>query len=172
MKSFWKKNWISQIFRENNLTESWFVPRLQFYELFCEINFKKSCTTWFQVFLTNFEERKSVFYFQEFFHEIIFKKTHCGNYGNSLTHIFGKNLVKVTVLLMKLLISWFDEIFFSESKSFIFPQCGKEASHNLKIFRENNFEERRRLQIHEFFRENKFKKSCITTVYTPQCKDC
>ena len=39
----------------------------------------------------------------------------CGNYGNSLSRIFGKNFVKVTVLrvlLNKLLNSWFDGIFF------------------------------------------------------------
>ena len=40
----------------------------------------------------------------------------CGNYGNSLASIFGKNFVKVTVLLKKLLNKRFDEIFFSESK--------------------------------------------------------
>ena len=34
-----------------------------------------------------------------------------GNYGNSLSRIFSKNFVKVTVLLIKLLKSWFDEIF-------------------------------------------------------------
>ena len=33
-------------------------------------------------------------------------------YGNSLSHIFGKYFVKVTVLLNNLLESWFDEIFF------------------------------------------------------------
>ena len=33
----------------------------------------------------------------------------------TLTH-FGKNFVKVTVLLKKLLNKWFDEIFFTESK--------------------------------------------------------
>ena len=36
----------------------------------------------------------------------------CGNYGNSLSRIFGKNFVKVKILLNKLLKSWFDEIFF------------------------------------------------------------
>ena len=34
---------------------------------------------------------------------------HCGNYGNLLSRSFGKNFVKVTVLLKKLLNSWFDE---------------------------------------------------------------
>ena len=35
----------------------------------------------------------------------------CGNYRNSLSRIFGKNFVKVTVLLNNLLLkSWFDEI--------------------------------------------------------------
>ena len=36
----------------------------------------------------------------------------CGNYGNSLSRIFGKNFVKVAVLLNRLLKSWFHEIFF------------------------------------------------------------
>ena len=35
----------------------------------------------------------------------------CGNYANSLSRIFGENFVKITVLLNKLLNSWFDEIF-------------------------------------------------------------
>ena len=34
-----------------------------------------------------------------------------GNYGNLLSLFFGKNFVKVTFLLKKLLKSWFDEIF-------------------------------------------------------------
>ena len=37
---------------------------------------------------------------------------HTVNYGNSLSRTFGKNSVKVTVLLNKLLKRWFDEIFF------------------------------------------------------------
>ena len=40
------------------------------------------------------------------------EKSQCGNYGNSLSRIFGKNFVKVTVLLNKVLKSWFDEIFY------------------------------------------------------------
>ena len=47
----------------------------------------------------------------------------CGNYGNILSHIFGKNFVKVTALLKELLKSWFDEIFFGESNFFLFPHC-------------------------------------------------
>ena len=54
---------------------------------------------------------------KSFFSEKIEKVTRtqcaqCGNYGNSLPHIFGKNFVKVTVLLNKLLNKCFDEIFF------------------------------------------------------------
>ena len=41
----------------------------------------------------------------------------------SLTH-FSKNFVNVTVLLNKLLKSWFDEIFFGEREFLVFPQCG------------------------------------------------
>ena len=44
--------------------------------------------------------------------EIAHCGTQFGNYGNSLLHIFGKNFVKVMVLLNKLLNSWFDEICF------------------------------------------------------------
>ena len=36
----------------------------------------------------------------------------CGNYGNSLSHIFDKNFVKTAFLPKKLLKSWFHEIFF------------------------------------------------------------
>ena len=36
----------------------------------------------------------------------------CGKCGNSLSRFFGKNFVKVTVLLKKLLKSWFHENFF------------------------------------------------------------
>ena len=38
-------------------------------------------------------------------------------------HAFGKNFVKATVLLNKLLKSWFDEIFFGEREFLLFPQC-------------------------------------------------
>ena len=38
--------------------------------------------------------------------------TQCGNYVNLLSHFFAKNFVKTTFLLMNLLNSWFDEIFF------------------------------------------------------------
>ena len=62
----------------------------------------------------------------------------CGNYGNLLSHIFGKNFVKVTFLLK----SWFDEIFFGESKFFNFPQCAElqkfTLTHFWQKFRESN----------------------------------
>ena len=35
--------------------------------------------------------------------------TNCGNYRNILSNFLGKNFVKATVLLKKLLNSWFDE---------------------------------------------------------------
>ena len=41
------------------------------------------------------------------------RASQCGNYENSLSRIFDKNFVKSTVLLKKLLKSWFHEIFFS-----------------------------------------------------------
>ena len=44
----------------------------------------------------------------------------CGNYGNSLSRIFGKNFVKVTVLLSDL-----TKYLFSESKFPWFPQCAQ-----------------------------------------------
>ena len=55
-----------------------------------------------------------------------FTLTHsqCGNCRNSLSHFFGKNFVKATFLLKKLVKRWFDEIFFGESKFFILPHCG------------------------------------------------
>ena len=47
----------------------------------------------------------------------------CGNYGNSLSRIFDKNYVKVTVLINNLLKSWFDEIFLGEREFLVFPHC-------------------------------------------------
>ena len=41
------------------------------------------------------------------------RSAQCGNYGNLLSHFFGKNFVKVTILPIN---SWFDEIFH-------FPKC-------------------------------------------------
>ena len=58
----------------------------------------------------------------------------CGNYGNLLSQLFGKNFVKTTFSLLKLLKSWFDEIFFLNSKSFIFPHCPKLNSQLLVTF--------------------------------------
>ena len=56
-----------------------------------------------------------------------------------LSCIFGKNFVKVTVLLNKLLKSWFDEIFFGESKFFIFLHCVMEIYCTFwQKFRESN----------------------------------
>ena len=55
--------------------------------------------------------------------KIKFFCTQCGYYGNFLSLSFGKNFVKVTSSLKKLLNSWFDEIFLRESKLFIFPHC-------------------------------------------------
>ena len=50
-----------------------------------------------------------------------------GNYGYLLSHFFGKNCVKVMVLLKKLLNRWFDDFFsvsvkISEISSCYFPQ--------------------------------------------------
>ena len=39
-------------------------------------------------------------------------RAQCGNYGILVSHFFGKNFVKATVLLYKSLKSWFDKIFF------------------------------------------------------------
>ena len=69
----------------------------------------------------------------------------CGNCCNLVSHIFGKNFVKVTFLLKKLLKS-FNEIFFGETKFFVFPHCGTHTmeiteiySHNVwQKFRESN----------------------------------
>ena len=44
----------------------------------------------------------------------------CGNYGILVSHFFGKNFVKATVLLNKSLKSWFDEIFFQWDQIFHF----------------------------------------------------
>ena len=47
----------------------------------------------------------------------------CGNDGNSLTRIFGKNFVKVTVLLNKLLKSDLTKYFVGEREFLVFPHC-------------------------------------------------
>ena len=55
----------------------------------------------------------------------------CGNFVNCLSLNFGRNFVKVAVLLNKLLNSWFDETFLGESKFFIFPHCAFPQSHSI-----------------------------------------
>ena len=59
-----------------------------------------------------------------FYDDLVSLIIQCGNYGNLLSRIFGKKFVKLTDLLKELLNSWFDGIFFSESKFFIFRHCG------------------------------------------------
>ena len=81
----------------------------------------------------------------------VFPRSQCENYGNLLSHICGKNFVKITVLLKKLLYSWFDGKNFGESKSFIFLHCDSlrtyytvwklwkfTVTHLWQKFRENN----------------------------------
>ena len=58
---------------------------------------------------------------QYFFAIIIYIQ--CGNCCDLVSHIFGKNFVKLTVLLRKLQKSWFNEIFFGETKFFVFLHC-------------------------------------------------
>ena len=55
---------------------------------------------------------------------------------------FGKKFVKATVLLKKLLNSWFDEKIFSESIFFILPHCDvvKITKITLDKFRESRFQ--------------------------------
>ena len=82
--------------------------------------------------------------------KIVQEITHaqCGNYGNSLSPIFGKNFVKAAVLLKKLLNNWFDEIFFKWERISHFSTlwhcrhyyCGKrEIKYRRKISRQINF---------------------------------
>ena len=78
-------------------------------------------------------------------------KTQCRNYVNSLSSIFGKNFVKVAVLLNKLLKSWFDEIFFwweriSRFFHTVCPDTTKSFSF-LRFFRENKVSENANLLI-------------------------
>ena len=65
--------------------------------------------------------------FDRIFVKAIFTKevtnSHFGNYGNLLSHFLGKNFVKPTHWLNKLLKSWFDGKKFRWEKFFIFPQC-------------------------------------------------
>ena len=64
----------------------------------------------------------------------------CGNSGNSLSHFFDKNFVKPTVLLNKLLKSWFHEIFFQWERIFEISTVWKLRKFSLteEIFREIN----------------------------------
>ena len=50
------------------------------------------------------------------------------NYGNLLSRSFGKNFVKVTVLLHNLLKSYFDEKKIGEREFLVFPHCAVELS--------------------------------------------
>ena len=59
--------------------------------------------------------------------------SHCGNYGNLLSLILGKNSVKATFLLKKVLNSCFGEILFDKSKFLIFPQCDCHSVENEKF---------------------------------------
>ena len=65
----------------------------KFWQIFREINVFTKELIWRNIF-----SMRVTF---AFFHTV----------GNSLSRIFGKNFVKVTVLLKKLLNKWFDEIF-------------------------------------------------------------
>ena len=64
---------------------------------------------------TKFSYHLRIISWNQFYSKSLFTRkvvcTQCGNYGNSLSRIFGKNFVKVTDLLNKLLKGWFDEIF-------------------------------------------------------------
>ena len=63
-----------------------------------------------------------------------------------LSHIFGKNFVKVTFSLKNLLKSWFDEFFFSEREFHVFPHvCRKVVITQC---------EKRRNSLSHFFRKN------------------
>ena len=56
--------------------------------------------------------------------------SHCGNYGNSLSRFYGKNFVKITFLLNKLLKNWFHEIFFRWERIFRFSTLCWSRSHS------------------------------------------
>ena len=48
----------------------------------------------------------------------------CVEITGILWRIFGKNFVKLTVLLNKLLKSWFDEMLLGDREFLVFPHCG------------------------------------------------
>ena len=79
------------------------------------------------------------FRWARFFRFSILLRAQCGNYKNCLSHIFGKNFVKPTHLLKKLLNNWFDEILFSWMRViFYFSTVWITVWKNWKIFREIN----------------------------------
>ena len=68
---------------------------------------------WFHVIFTEKDESKFAY---GIFKLCIVIYTQCGKNGNLLSHFFGKNFVKATFLLKKLLNSWYDEIFWWECR--------------------------------------------------------
>ena len=86
-----------------------------------------NCRNLFSQFVAKIQLNFTIFFFKWAWISSLSISTQCGNYENLLPHIFGKNFVKVIVLLKKSLNSWFDEIFFSERKFFIFQHCGHQA---------------------------------------------
>ena len=65
----------------------------------------------------------------------------CGNFGNSLSNFFDKTFVKATVLLNKLIQSWFHDIFFkwkTVSLSWKWKLLNFNLTHFWQKFRESN----------------------------------
>ena len=70
-------------------------------------------------------------------HSVKILLTQCGNYRNLLSHFFDKNFVKLTILLKKLLKSWFHEIFFNKSEFLVFSHCDYDFTEKSTFFPSN-----------------------------------
>ena len=109
-------HWFHEFFSRNGITVS---HRQWKKDDFSLTEKKKIIREIYSVAITNFLPKK---YKGEFLQFSQFSLL--GNYRNLLPHFFAETFVKVTFLLNKTLMSWFDEICLSGNKFFIFLLCG------------------------------------------------
>ena len=109
---------ISQIF-----PQTWKFP-------WCNLGFCKSIFI-LEPFIASISRKKYPKFAKKIVGEILwnYHTVQCGNYGNSLSLFFGKNFVKLTVLLKQLTkeLIW-RNIFFGEREFLAFPQCDVASS--------------------------------------------
>ena len=79
--------------------------RVKLKRLFIEVNYLEKK-------FRPFTQTSKYFSWNQIYIQYSFVCAQCGNYGIFLSCIFGKNFVKPTVLIKKLLKCWFDDLFF------------------------------------------------------------